>query len=133
MTEFRKFALFQLAVAGSAAVAVISLFAWSGNVLASMAGFAMLALLGLRAALLQGSGTRPVQDERDEAIQHRATVAGYVALWLALVIWGTAMPLVFGDRGTVPLVWVAPVVWVAWWLVTCVQSITILILDNRGA
>ena len=76
MTEFRKFALFQLAVAGLAAVAVISLFAWSGNVLASMAGFAMLALLGLRAALLQGSGTRPVQDERDEAIQHRATVAG---------------------------------------------------------
>ena len=133
MTEFRKLALFQLAVAGLAAVAVISLFAWSGNVLASMAGFAMLALLGLRAALLQGSGTRPVQDERDEAIQHRATVAGYVALWLALVIWGTAMPLVFGDRGTVPLVWVAPVVWVAWWLVTCVQSITILILDSRGA
>jgi cytochrome b561 len=133
MTKFRKFALFQLAVAGLAAVAVISLFAWSGNVLASMAGFATLALLGLRAALLQGSGTRPVQDERDEAIQHRATVAGYVALWLALVIWGTAMPLVFGDRGTVPLVWVAPVVWVAWWLVTCVQSITILILDSRGA
>ena len=133
MTEFRKFALFQLAVAGLAAAAVIALYAWSGNVTASLAGFALLALMGLRAAFRRGDGTRPVQDERDDAIRHRATVAGYVALWLALVIWGTAMPLIFGDRGTVPLVWVAPVVWVAWWLVTCVQSITILVLDSRGA
>ena len=108
MTEFRKFARFQLAVAGLAAVAVVSLYAWSGNVIASLAGFALLALMGLRAVFLQGSGARPVQDERDDAIQQRATVAGYVALWLALVIWGTAMPLVFGDRGTVPLVWVVP-------------------------
>jgi cytochrome b561 len=133
MTRYRKLARFQLAVAALAAVAVVSLYAWSGNVIASLAGFALLALIGFRAVFLQGSGARPVQDERDDAIQQRATVAGYVALWLALVIWGTAMPLVFGDRGTVPLVWVAPVVWVAWWLFTCVQSIAILLLDSRGA
>jgi len=133
MTEFRRYAVYQLVVAGLAAVAVILLLVFTRNVMASLAGFALLALVGARRVILRESTASPVQDERDEAIQRRATVAGHVALWLALVAWGVAVPLVFGDRGTVPLVWVAPVVWVAWWLVTCVQSLTILVLDARGA
>lgn len=133
MTEFRKNALFQLVVAGLAALAVVVLYVWSRNVMASMAGFALLALLESRAMFRRGKGAHPVQDERDEAMQRQAALVGYVALWLALVAWGVAVPLIFGERGTVPLVWVAPVVWVAWWLVTSVRSVTILVLDRRGA
>jgi hypothetical protein len=131
--EFRRYALFQLIVLGLAATAVVVIYLISGNPLASLAGFAVLALQGLRPWFGKWGGSKPVQDERDEAIQKQATVAGYVALWLALVAWGTTATLIFGERGSVPLVWVAPVVWVAWWLVTCVQSMTILILDSRGA
>lgn len=132
MTSFRKYAFFQLVVAGLAAVAVAALYVLTGKVLASLAGFAFLGLSGLRPVILS-DGESPVQDERDEAIQRRATVAGYTALWLALVAWGVAVPLSFGDSGTVPLSWVAPVVWVAWWLVACVRSVTILVLDSRGS
>ena len=132
MTAFRRYALFQLAVLALSALAVLVLFLVFGDPLVALAGFSVLALLGLRPLLLGRDAARPVQDERDEAIRQRATAAGHVALWLALVAWGVTVPLRFGETGMVPLVWVAPVVWVAWWLVTCVQSLTILVLDRRG-
>jgi hypothetical protein len=133
MTEFRKYALFQLVVVGVAAVAVVVILVATRNVMASLAGFAVLGLLGLRTMVLRGAGSSPVQDERDAAIQRRATVAGYTALWIGLVAWGVAVPLTFGDQGSVPLAWVVPVVWVGWWLVLCVRSIAILVLDARGS
>lgn len=129
MTNSRKYALFHLAVAAAAAVAVVIVYLLSRNVLAAISGFAVLALLGLRVAFLR----RPVEDERDEAIHRRAAMAAHVALWLALVAWGVSVTVAFGERGSVPLAWVAPVVWVAWWLVTTVRSLTILVLDRRGA
>jgi hypothetical protein len=129
MTRSRKYALYHLAVAGLAAVAVLVVYLLSHNVLTALAGFAVLALLGFRFGFLR----RPVEDERDDAIHRRAALAGHVALWLALVAWGVSVTMAFGDAGTVPLVWVAPVVWVAWWLVTAVRSVAILVLDRRGS
>jgi len=129
MTHSQKYAWYQLAVAALAAVAVLAIYLLSRNVLGALAGFAFLALLGARPAFMR----RPVEDERDEAIHRQAALAAHVALWLALVVWGVSVTLAFGDRGSVPLPWVAPVVCVAWWLVTAVRSITILVLDHRGS
>lgn len=129
MTGSRKYAIYHLAVAGAAAVAVLIVYLLSHSMLAALAGFALLALLGLRPAFAR----RPLEDERDVAIHRQATLAGHVALWLALVAWGVSVTMAFGSRGSVPLVWVAPVVWVAWWLFTAVRSATILFLDRRGS
>jgi hypothetical protein len=74
----------------------------------------------------------PIQDERDEAILRKAVAMGYTVLWLFLVAWGVFIPLAFADDGQIPMVYVAPVVIVAWWLVVIVRSITVLVLDGEG-
>jgi cytochrome b561 len=133
MTELRKYARFQLAVTTLTAVAVLVILAITGNVMVSLSGFSVLALLGFRVLISPRGRRSPVHDERDEAIQRRAVTAGYTALWLFLVVWGVAMPWAFADGGSVPLVYVAPVIWVGWWLMASVRSITILVLDRRGS
>lgn len=132
MTSLHKHARFELLVAALVVMAVAILYAWSGKAMVSLAGFSMLALSGVRMAVEAARGDAEKGDERDAIITERASVAGYTALWLALVAWGVAVPLRFGADGMVPLVWVAPVIWVAWWLVTVVRSVTILILDRQG-
>lgn len=135
MTALRRKAVYQLVVVGLTAVAVPVMYASTGNVMASLAGFAVLGLLRVRPVMTRRGERRPVYDERDVAILHRATRVGHTALWSAMVIWGVGVTLSFGwlgDSGHVPLVWVAPVVWVAWWLVTGVRSLAILVLDSRG-
>jgi len=133
MTEFRKYARFHLVVTTLAVVAVLVILVITGNMMASLSGFSVLALLGFRGLIPSLSRRLPIQDERDEAIQRRAVTAGYTALWLFLVAWGVAVPLAFANEGGVPLVYVAPVVWVGWWLVATVRPITILVLDSRGS
>lgn len=136
MTALRRKAVFQLVVVGLAALAVGIMYASTGDVMVSLAGFAVLGLLGVRPVLKRRRGQRRlVYDERDETILRRARLAGHAALWLALVAWGVGVVVRFawlGDSRSVPLVWVAPVVWVAWWLVTGVRSVAILVLDSRG-
>ena len=133
MTEFRKFAWFQLGVTALAAVAVLVMLAITGNVMASLSGFSVLALLGVQGLIFSRRRRSPIQDERDETIQRRAMAAGYTALWFFLVAWGVGVPLAFSNESDVPLMYVAPVVWVGWWLVASVRSITILVLDSRGS
>jgi FtsH-binding integral membrane protein len=133
MTDFRKYARFQLVVATLAAVAVLVVLLITGNVMASLSGFSVLALLGFQGLVFYRRRRGPIQDERDEAIQRRAVAAGYTAFWLFLVAWGVGVPLVFMNEGRVPLVYVAPVVWVGWWLMVSVRSITVLVLDSRGS
>lgn len=133
MTEFRQHARFQLLVAVMAALAVIAIYLGTHKLMASLAGFALLALLDTRALLRRRRGVQPVQDERDEAILHRSTVIGYTVVWLAMVAWGVFVPLRYGESGSVPLEWVAPVVWAAWWLVAVTRSMSVLILDRQEA
>ena len=132
MTEFRKFARFQLGVTVLTAVAVLVLFVITRNAMASLAGFSVMALLGFRALMASHKRRPTIQDERDAAIQSRAFTAGYTVLWVFLVAWGVGVSLAFGNEGSVPLVFVAPVVWVGWWLMESTRAITILFLDSRG-
>jgi len=132
MTQFRKYARFQLTVAVVAAVAVLTILAFTQNVMASLAGFAVLALLGVQGMRHSRDRPSPVEDERDEAILNRANSTGYAALWILLVAWGVAIPLMFMDGGLVPVAFVAPVVWVGWWLMVTVRSVAVLVLDRRG-
>lgn len=137
MTALHWDALVQLAVDVVVAVVVGGLYVWTGNLMASLAGFALFALTLYRYTLPmlrreRGRASR-MRDERDEAIQRRATGAAHTALWLGLVLWAVAVMVRFHARGAVPLVWVAPVVFVALWLVTSVKSITVLVLDHRGS
>ena len=133
MTELRKYAWFQLAVAVLTATAVLVILMITGNVMASLAGFSVMALTGLQALISSRGRRRPIQDERDETIQRRAMAAGYTVLWLFLVAWGVGVSLAFPVEDGVPLVYVAPVVLVGWWLMTSVRSIAILVLDSRGS
>ena len=133
MTELRKHAWFQLAVAVLTALAVLAMLAITGNVMASLAGFSVMALTALPALTFSRGRRRPIQDERDETIQRRAMAAGYTALWLFLVAWGVSVSLAFPVEDGVPLVYVAPVVLAGWWIMTSVRSITILVLDSRGS
>lgn len=132
MTEFRRYARFQLVVAVVAALTVVGLFATTGNAMASLAGFSVLALLGVQGMKFSRGLRSPIQDERDEAILRKAVAMGYTVLWLFLVAWGVFIPLAFGDDGQIPMVFVAPVVLVAWWLVVIVRSIAVLVLDGGG-
>ena len=133
MTEFRRYARFQLIVTSLTAVAVVALLVITGNAMASLAGFSVMALTGFQVLAFSRGRRKPIQDERDEAIQRRAYAAGYTALWLFLVAWGVSVPLMFASAGSVPLVYVAPVVWVGWWLLASVRAVAILVLDARGA
>ncbi len=133
MTEFRKYARFQLIVAALTAVAVLMMLATTRNVMASLAGFSVMALLGVQGLVFSRRKRSPIQDERDQAIQRRAMTIGNAALWLLLVVWGVWVPLTFSNEGGVPLIYVAPVVWVGWWLMVSVRSVTILVLDSRGS
>ena len=114
-----------------ALLAALTKFAKSHLII--LAGFAVLALSGVQGFVLSRRGIPTIQDERDEAIQRRAVAAGYSALWLLLIVWGVSTPLIFMNEGSVPLSYVAPVVWVGWWLVLTVRSVTALVLDTRGS
>jgi hypothetical protein len=132
VTEFREHARFQLIVVALAGVAFGTVFVLTGDVLPSIAGFAILGVLGFQPWLRRGNRRSPIQDERDEAIRQKATARGYAALWVLLVAWGVAVPLAFSGAGSVPIEFVAPVVWVAWWVMLLVRSLTIMVLDSRG-
>ena len=116
-----------------AAAAVLVILVITGSVMASLSGFSVFALLGVQGLVLSRRRWGPIQDERDEAIQRRAVAVGYTAFWLFLVAWGVGVPLAFMNEGRVPMEYVAPVVWVGWWLVVSVRSITVLVLDSRGS
>lgn len=132
MTELRRHALYELRVTVLTAVTVAVIYLFTRQVMPSMAGFALLALLGVKALPRRGRSPGPVLDERDEAIHRQAAITAYTLLWLALVLWGVVVPLRFGEAGSVPIAWVAPVVWVSWWWVTGVRAVATLVLDQRG-
>ncbi len=133
MTELRRFARFQLVVSALTALAVLMILAITGNVMASIAGFSVLALTGIRGLASSRRKTSPIRDERDQAIQRRAVSAGYSALWLFLIVWGVYTPLKFMDESQVPISYVAPVVCGGWWLVITVRAVSVLVLDSRGS
>lgn len=132
MTLLQLHARLHLTAALLSALAVAVLYGATRNLQASLAGFALLAIPALLTTFRPDLRT-PVQDERDAAIERQSRAAGHTAVWLGLVAWGVAVPLTFADRGSVPLVWVSPVLWGAWWLYDTVRAVTLISLDRSGS
>ncbi len=132
MTDLRKHALYQLAVIALGIVAYLVMYAITGNVMASFAGFAVLALLGVPSMVLIRRRRWPLIDERDRAIWSRAEVEGYRVFGLAMMVWALWVGASFAEEGQVPLAFVFPVVWVGILLMMAVRSIFTLVLDRRG-
>jgi len=133
MTRFQKYAVFHLSVTFAAAFAVGVLFLATGNVEAALGGFSLLALVGFGEFYWRRVGRLPLEDERDEQIARQAGTVAYVVFWVCFVLWGTGLTLSFAESGEVPIVYVAPAVWVAAWLVIAVRSVAILTINARGA
>ena len=131
MSNFRKYAWFHLMVCAITAVAVIVLLSVTGNWQMSMAGFALLSLLGFGEMYFQNDARRPNEDERDEDNGRKALIVAHLVFWVCFVAWGTGISLRFSAEGLVPLQLVAPMVFIAWWFVTAIRATTALILDQR--
>ena len=132
MTELRKFAWYQLVIIALGLVAYLVMFATTRNVMASFAGFVVLAFLGVPSLVLIRRRRWPLTDERDKAIWSRAEIEGYRVFGLALMVWAVWVGASFADKGQVPLVFVFPVVWVGILLMIVARSIFTLVLDSRG-
>ena len=131
MSNFRKYAWFHLAVCAATVLAVVTLLSVTGNGPAAMAGFATLALLGLGEMYFRSGRRRPCEDERDQENERKAVSMAYLVFWLCFVAWGTVLSMRFSSAGQVPLHFVTPAVFTAWWLVTAVRATTALVLDGR--
>ncbi len=132
MTNFQKYAVFQLVVTVSAALAYLILLVTT-NVQAATAGFALLGVLGLGRVYFQHRKLQVEQDERDFYIRRKAGTIAFVVFWLCFVAWGVTVSLTYAAAATVPIAVVTPVVWIGAWLVYFVRSIAILALNARGA
>lgn len=131
MTDLRKNAWYQLAVIALGAVAYLVMFAITRNVLASFAGLAVLALLGVPPMVFIRRRRWPLVDERDQAIWKRAELEGYRVFGLLMMFWGVWVGIAFADDGQVPYQLVAPVVWIGCLLMMAARSIFTLVLDSR--
>jgi len=131
MTRYRKYSRFQLLVSLSALVAASVLLLIPATRTAYLAGFGILGLLGVGEILFNRKGS-PLEDERDEAIQRKATTAGFTMLWLGLVGWSLLALFVFSSNGTVPIGVVKPLVPLVWCLMTLTQATWALVLDGRS-
>jgi len=131
MTSLQRQAVFHLIVTTACLVAVIALLVITKRPLASLAGFALIALTGFRSFRERGS-RRPLYDERDDQINRRAGVISYQVFWVCFVAWGVALTMAFQKRAAVPIEYIAPAVWVAMWLVVTVRAVAILALDRAS-
>ena len=128
MTRFARFHRFQLAVVGTAGLAVAVLQIAFGEPRASLAGFAVLALLGLGPILFRDRG---IVDERDRHHHEVSLRVANAAFWVVFVLVSTGLALRFDATG-VPahvLLWM---VWGGLTLQIVVQGAVALTLDARG-
>jgi hypothetical protein len=131
MSNFRKHAWSHLVICASALLAVAILFWATGNILASIAGFAILSLMGFSELYFLLRSDHPYQDERDLDNQRKAHILAYSGFWLCFVAWGTYVSLRYSSEGLVPIEFVAPIVIAAFWIVTVIRATAALVLDGR--
>jgi len=131
VTSLQKYAVFHLVVLACTLAAVGALLLATGRPMASLAGFALLALIGIRGTSMRGTRS-PIQDERDEQIVRRAAAASYTIFWICFVAWGVVLTLAFQNGAAVPIVYIAPAVWVGMWLVLAVRAVAILALNRAS-
>ena len=94
MNAMEKVAWTEFLVSVAAVVVVSGLFPWLGN--AAHGGFGLLGFLGCSVWFVRRRGQTVVIDERDRAIEQRATQLGVHAAWMTtfvtlifLVLWSS--------------------------------------------
>jgi hypothetical protein len=131
MSNFQRYARFHLIVAVTTLIVVLALLIIPATSQGYLAGFSLLSLLGFGEVYFQRPERKPIEDERDEQINRKALIWAYTVFWICFVGWGVMTTLVFSNKGSIPMDFVEPVVWVAWWLVTIVHSTVVLMLYGK--
>jgi uncharacterized membrane protein len=110
MSAAQRNAWFNLIVVLVSVALVVGLSALMGWPKA-IGGFALLAMLAFGPLFYRRRGAQVVVDERDVSIQRRSIVIGYGVFWLAFVAACVSLPMVYGERGSVPVWMVTSAVW----------------------
>ncbi len=110
MSAVQRNAWFNLVVVLVAVALVVGLRVLMGWPRA-IAGFGTLGLLGFGPLFYRRRGAEVVADERDASIQRRSLVLGYTLFWLAFVAACVSLPMVYGEKGCVPVWLVMSSVW----------------------
>jgi hypothetical protein len=129
MTVLQRQAWYNLAVVLASLVVVVGLTPVMGR--AAQGGFGLLGLLGLSPFFLLRKD-KVVVDERDEAINRRSVIVGYTVFWLVFVAFCTALPVIYGWNGSVPVGVVSSSVFVALIVVVGVTALANLVQYGRG-
>jgi hypothetical protein len=127
----QKFAWFNLAVIGLAAVVMLSLWPFLGK--GALGGSGFLGLLGFSPLFFfRKKPGHVLTDERDALISWRSWIAAYSLFWVVFVLVAViASAAVFGQDGAVP-VWIVQFsVFFFFMLVQAVASLAILIQYGR--
>jgi hypothetical protein len=108
MTAMEKVAWTEFLIAVTAAVAGAVAIPWLGN--AALGFFGLLGFVVCGSLFLRGSRSRPVVDERDQAIERQAIFIGMLVAWMTLFLGLLATVLWAGGRpaqsvSTTPLIW----------------------------
>ena len=129
MTNLQKQAVFHLIVMTACAVAVVVLLCVTRRPDVSLAGFALISLIGFRSFWERGP-RYPVQDERDQLINRRAGTIAYSVFWVCFVIWGVSLTMAFQERAAVPITYITLAVPAGMWLFVTARAVAILALDR---
>ncbi len=133
MSTFQKYARFHLIVTLSAVAVALILFIIPATSASYLAGFSILSLLGFGEVYFQKPERKPIADERDEQINRKALTLAYAVFWICFVGWSVLVTLVFSNEGSIPMQYVAPVIWIAMSLVTLVHSTSVLAQYGKEA
>jgi hypothetical protein len=111
MSAAQRNAWFNLVVVLASVALVVGLSVGLGWPKA-IGGFGVLGLLGFGPLFYRRrAGQAVVMDERDASIHRKSIVLGYAVFWLAFVAACVSLPMVYGERGTVPVWMVTSAVW----------------------
>jgi hypothetical protein len=131
MGAYQRNAWFNLGVVLLSVALVVGLSTAIGW-LRAQGGFGVLGLLGFGPLFFRKRGGRVVADERDREIQRRSLILGYSVFWLAFVAACVSPLMVYGERGSVPVVLVASAVWWGVAIVYGVSALATLVQYGRG-
>jgi magnesium-transporting ATPase (P-type) len=133
MTDSERWAWWTLGVVVLTAAAFGGFLALTGNVQASHAMFALLALAAAPAASRRYFRSEGF-DERDKEISGKALLAAFRGLWMVFIGLVVTLGFVKGWDASLSLpMWLlASAIWWAVILVLAVESVTTLVLYRRG-
>ena len=127
MSNFQKYARFHIIVTLAAFLSALVLYLIPATSAGYLAGFSILSILGFGEIHFQNPKRKPIQDERDQQINHKAVIMAYTVFWVCFVGWGVLATMVFAQDGSLAVEYVEPVVWIAFGLVTFVRATSVLI------